>query len=136
MLDAHTVPFSGGTIALHGSDGVPLRALGIGSTRLLLAGLQRKASEQSTIVLIDELEHGLEPHRILRLLASIGAKEARPPLQAFITTHSPVALRELRGDQLFVLRKSAGRHSAAAVGNDNATQGTIRLYPEAFSPPR
>jgi putative AbiEii toxin of type IV toxin-antitoxin system/OLD-like protein len=135
MLDAHTVSFSGGTIALHGSDGVPLRALGIGSTRLLLAGLQRKAAEQSTVVLIDELEHGLEPHRILRLLASIGAKEARPPLQAFITTHSPVALRELGGDQLFVLRKSAGRHSATVVGNDNAIQGTIRLYPEAFLAP-
>ena len=29
MLDAHSVSFSGGTIALHGSDGVPLRALGI-----------------------------------------------------------------------------------------------------------
>lgn len=135
MLDAHSVSFSGGTIALHGSDGVPLRALGIGSTRLLLAGLQRKAAEQATVILIDELEHGLEPHRILRLLGSLGAKEAPPPIQAFITTHSPVAVRELRGDQLFVVRKSAGRHEATAVGVDEATQGTIRLYPEALLAP-
>jgi putative ATP-dependent endonuclease of OLD family len=135
MLDAHSVSFSGGTIALHGSDGVPLRALGIGSTRLLLAGLQRRAAEQATVILIDELEHGLEPHRILRLLGSIGAKEAVPPIQAFITTHSPVAVRELRGDQLFVVRQSAGRHEAAPVGIHNATQGTIRLYPEAFLAP-
>nr|WP_240903287.1 AAA family ATPase [Caulobacter sp. 602-2] len=135
MLDTHSVSFSGGTIALHGSDGVPLRALGIGSTRLLLAGLQRKAADQATLILIDELEHGLEPHRILRLLGSIGAKEAAPPIQAFITTHSPVAIRELRGDQLFVVRKTAGRHEVTVVGTGDATQGTIRLYPEAFLAP-
>lgn len=132
MLDAHSVSFTGGTIALHGADGVPLRALGTGSTRLLLAGLQRQASQQSTVVLIDELEHGLEPHRIIRLLGSIGAKDAIPPLQAFVTTHSPVAIRELRGDQVFVVRKETDRHTVATVGVDEHTQGTIRLYPEAF----
>jgi len=132
MLDAHSVSFSGGMIALHGSDGVPLRALGIGSTRLLLAGLQKVAAEEATIILIDELEHGLEPHRILRLLGSIGAKEAAPPLQAFLTTHSPVTVRELRGDQLFVVRKTDDQHQVTLVGIDDATQGTIRKFPEAF----
>jgi hypothetical protein len=48
MLDAHSVSFSGGAIALHGADGVPLRALGVGSTRLLVAGLQRKAARLSS----------------------------------------------------------------------------------------
>lgn len=70
MLDASSVSFSGGTISLHDEDGIPLRGLGIGSTRLLIAGLQRKAAAQSTIILIDELEHGLEPHRIIRFLGS------------------------------------------------------------------
>ena len=135
MLDAHTVSFSGGTIALHGSDGVPLRGLGVGSVRLLLAGLQRKAAEQATVVLIDELEYGLEPHRILRLLGSLGAKETKPPLQAFITTHSPVAVRELRGGQLYVVRKTADSHKATLVGDDDAIQGTIRLYPDALLAP-
>ncbi|MCE4223640.1 AAA family ATPase [Methylobacterium sp. C25] len=135
MLDTHSVSFSGGTIALHGADGVPLRALGIGSTRLLLAGLQRQAAQKATVVLIDELEHGLEPHRILRLLTSIGAKDAAPPLQAFITSHSPVAIRELRGDQLFVVRNIGGRHEARTVGTADDVQGTIRLYPEAFLAP-
>lgn len=135
MLDAHSVSFSGGAIALHGDDGVPLRALGVGSTRLLLAGLQRRAAEKATVILIDELEYGLEPHRIIRLLGSIGAKEASPPLQAFITSHSPVALRELRGDQLYVVRKQGAIHSAQLVGTEPGIQGTIRFTPDAFLAP-
>ncbi|MDC7684880.1 AAA family ATPase [Asticcacaulis sp. BYS171W] len=132
MLDAHAISFNGGTIALHGANGVPLRALGVGSTRLLLAGLQRKAAKDASVIMIDELEHGLEPHRIMRLLGSIGAKENPPPLQAFITTHSPVAVRELRGDQLYVVRKEGDQHEVRSVGTDDEIQGTIRLYPEAF----
>lgn len=132
MLDAHSVSFSGGTIALHGDDGVPLRALGIGSTRLLVAGLQRKAAKESSVLLIDELEHGLEPHRIIRLLGSIGAKETPPPIQAFLTTHSPVALRELSGEQLWVARRRTGGHNLQLVGKDDAIQGTIRAQPDAF----
>lgn len=132
MLDAHSVSFSGGTVALHGENGVPLRALGVGSTRLLVAGLQRKAAKESSVLLIDELEHGLEPHRIIRLLGSIGAKETPPPIQAFVTTHSPIALRELRGDQLWVVRKLAGAHKLDLVGPTDPIQGTIRAHPEAF----
>lgn len=132
MLDAHSVSFSGGTVALHGDDGVPLRALGVGSTRLLVAGLQRKAAKESSVLLVDELEHGLEPHRIIRLLGSIGAKETPPPIQAFVTTHSPVALRELRGDQLWIVRKQKGAHRLDLVGTADPIQGTIRAHPEAF----
>lgn len=132
MLDAHSVSFSGGTIALHGDDGVPLRALGVGSTRLLVAGLQRKAAQESSVLLIDELEHGLEPHRIIRLLGSIGAKEKPAPIQAFLTTHSPVALRELTGDQLWIVRKLPETHFLELVGASDAVQGTIRAHPEAF----
>ncbi len=135
MLDAHSVSFSGGTICLHDEDGIPLRGLGAGSMRLLVTGLQRKASEQATIILIDELEHGLEPHRIIRLLGSLGAKEESPPLQVFMTTHSPVALRELSGSQLFVLRPAADKHEVLAVGTEDDIQSTIRLYPDAFLAP-
>lgn len=131
LLDTHSVSFGGGTISLHNESGIPLRSLGVGSTRLLVAGLQRKAASKASIVLSDELEFGLEPHRIARFLGSLGAKEAAP-LQVFLTTHSPVALRELSGDQLFVLRSCAHGHEARSVGADDGIQSTIRLYPEAF----
>lgn len=130
LLDAHSVSFGGGTISLHDEDGVPLRGLGIGSTRLLIAGLQRKAATQSSILLVDELEHGLEPHRIIRFLGSLGAKEPEPPLQVFMTTHSPVVLRELSADQLMVVRETCSQHDALPV--DPNIQGTIRIHPEAF----
>lgn len=132
LLDSHSVSFGGGTISLHNESGIPLRSLGVGSTRLLVAGLQRKAAGQASIVLSDELEYGLEPHRIARFLGSLGAKEAAAPLQVFLTTHSPVALRELSGGQLFVLRCGPLGHEARLVGADNDIQSTIRLYPEAF----
>ena len=120
MLDAHAVSFTGGTISLHDEEGVPLRGLGVGSTRLLIAGLQRKAASESSILLMDETEHGLEPHRIIRLLGSLGAKESRlPPLQVFMTTHSPVVLRELAGKQLFVVRRGDQSHEIIQVGTAN-----------------
>ena len=132
MLDTHSVSFSGGTISLHDEYGIPLRGLGVGSTRLLVAGLQRKAAVQSTIILIDELEYGLEPHRIIRLLGSLGAKEKNPPLQVFMTTHSPIALRELAGSQLIVTRSADDKHNVVTVGTTDDIQSTIRLYPDAF----
>lgn len=132
LLDSHSVSFGGGTIALHNEAGIPLRSLGVGSTRLLVAGLQRKAADKASIVLSDELEYGLEPHRIARFLGSLGAKESNPLLQVFLTTHSPVALRELSGSQLFVVRRGENGHEVRAVGTSDGMQSTIRLYPEAF----
>jgi len=135
MLDAHSVSFSGGTISLHDEDGIPLKGLGIGSTRLLIAGLQKKAAKEATMILIDELEHGLEPHRIIRLIGSLGAKENPAPLQVFMTTHSPVALRELSGKQLYVTRRQPAHHDVIEVGDEDGVQGTIRTFPEAFLAP-
>jgi putative ATP-dependent endonuclease of the OLD family len=135
MLDAHSVSFSGGTISLHNEYGVPLRGLGIGSTRLLVAGLQRNAAAETAVILVDETEHGLEPHRIIRFVTSLGAKDSVPPLQVFMTTHSPVVLRELSGNQLFVVRREGEKHNIQKVGADDDIQGTMRLYPDAFLAP-
>jgi len=134
MLDTPSVSIKGGTIALHNEAGVPLRGLGLGSTRLLIAGLQRKVASQSAIVLVDELEHGLEPHRIIRLLGSLGAKEAPAPQQVFATSHSPTVLRELAHNQLAVLRTDFLDETSALTPTEEV-QGTLRLHPEAFLAP-
>lgn len=133
MLDAESVAFGRGTIALHTSDGVPLQALGTGSLRLLAAALQRELDGGASIVLVDEVEHGLEPFRVCRLLDALGAKDVDPAAQVFLTTHSPVAIRELSGDALFVLRREGtGEHICCHVGSSDAVQGTVRVYPEAL----
>lgn len=132
LLDAHSVSIGDGAIALHSQEGIPLRSLGTGSSRLLVAGLQRAAAQAATVALVDEVEYGLEPHRLMRLLDSLGAKDAALPLQVFMTTHSPVALRELSGGQLFVVRPAGGRHAVKVAGADDDTQSTLRRDPEAF----
>lgn len=130
LLDLDSFSMNGGSISLHNESGVPLKNLGIGSTRMLIAGLQRKALSNN-IILVDELEHGLEPHRIIRFLHSIGSK-LKCPKQAFLTTHSPTALRELTGDQVFIVRPTPEKHFVQQVGVTDEAQSTLRLYPEAF----
>jgi putative ATP-dependent endonuclease of OLD family len=132
LLDAHSVSIGDGAIALHNEAGIPLRSLGTGSSRLLIAGLQRMAAEAATIALVDEVEHGLEPHRLVRFLDSLGAKDDSLPMQVFMTTHSPVALRELSGNQLFVVRSNQAQHQVQKVGVADDIQSTIRADPEAF----
>lgn len=132
LLDAHSVSVGDGAIALHDELGVPLRSLGTGSARLLISGLQRMAAETATVALVDEVEFGLEPHRLARLLDSLGAKDAALPLQVFMTSHSPVAIRELSGNQVFVVRAQAARHDVRQVGVTDDVQSTLRADPEAF----
>lgn len=132
LLDSHSVSIGEGAIALHSEAGIPLRSLGTGSSRLLVTGLQRAAAAAAPIALVDEVEYGLEPHRLMRLLDSLGAKETSPPLQAFLTTHSPVALRELSGEQLFVVRPGPANHVVLSAGSTDEIQSTLRADPEAF----
>lgn len=131
MLDSHSVSISDGAVSLHSENGIPLRLLGTGSSRLLVAGLQRRTTTDASIALIDEVEYGLEPHRIARLLDSLGAKEVIPTLQVFMTSHSPVAIRELSGDQLFVVRNKE-RLCVCNMGVSDEVQSTLRQVPEAF----
>lgn len=132
LLDAHAVSFGDGAVALHSSSGIPLRHLGTGSMRLLLAGLHREAAAHARVLLVDEVELGLEPHRLTRLLHSLGSKDKDPRLQVFMTTHSPVAVRELSGAQLHIQRKETERHVLKLAGTAVEIQSTLRCDPEAF----
>lgn len=130
LLDIDSISMSGGSISLHNEQGVPLKNLGVGSTRMLIAGLQKKVLVNN-ILIVDELEYGLEPHRIIRFLHSLGSKDENPK-QAFLTTHSPTALKELSGDQIYIVRNQTGEHLVSSVGTSDEAQGTLRTFPEAF----
>ena len=141
LLDVNSVSLSHGAISLHNSDDTPLRQLGTGSGRLLIAALQMQVSA-SKILIIDEAEYGLEPHRITRLLNELGSKTDESEQQVFITTHSPYVLRELQAQQLHVVRKAFGApfpppniaysHLIFSLEGGDAQQSTLRVCAEAF----
>jgi putative ATP-dependent endonuclease of OLD family len=106
MLDVQAMGLSGGGVSLHYGD-LPLRRLGVGSARLFTAALQDYARANASVALIDEVEHGLEPHRISRLLRQLEKEkdEGKTKAQVFMTTHSPVVLQELSVGELNVVRR-------------------------------
>lgn len=132
LLNAHSISLSGGTISVHDSKGLPLSSLGLGSSRLLVAGLLDKAKVGSNLILVDELEQGLEPHRIMRFLDAIGAKDSNARTQSFVTSHSPVVLRELNAHQLSRICETAEGHKIISAKTDEGSQGALRSFPEAF----
>lgn len=131
-LDLNTISIRIGGLTLHDGD-IPLRQLGLGSKRMLLCGIQQESLEDQHITLFDEVEYGLEPHRIARLIKHISDDKKG---QYFLTTHSPTVLRELTVGQLYVLHKENNHvRVVAAAGNDLDElniQGQIRTSAEAF----
>lgn len=137
-LDVQGVNVTAGGISLH-DDRLPLRRLGTGSSRLIVSALQHDAGG-SHIALIDEIEHGLEPHRIARLLKHLKSSdvdgEKVTSSQIFMTTHSPVVIRELAANDIFSVRSRAGatevRSVAETAKNLDSAQRHLRRSPDAF----
>ena len=136
-LDVQGVSITAGGISLH--DGkLPLRRLGTGSSRLIVSALQHDAGG-APIALIDEIEHGLEPHRIARLLKYLAHSEGdgggNVP-QMFMTTHSPVVIQELTARNIFSVRSHDGVTDVQSVSekakDENEAQRHLRRSPAAF----
>jgi hypothetical protein len=110
---------SAGSIALH-DNGVPLRLAGLGTRRLATLAIQKSAVPEGAIILVDEIEHGLEPHRIIGAIAQLKADQrtaaaAGCPLgQILMTTHSDIALGEASANNLYVCQLS-GRDRVLTV---------------------
>ncbi len=130
---------SSGSIALHDS-GVPLRLAGLGTRRLATLAIQKSAIAEGAIVLIDEIEHGLEPHRIIGAIAQLKADqtkalEARKPTgQILMTTHSDVALSEAGADSLRVVQTARpGRVTTIArPSSPDPIRPLMRFTPRAM----
>lgn len=132
MLDVHAASFGSGTVSLHSEIGIPTRNMGMGSKRLLLAGMQKHASARSPVTLVDEIELGLEPHRQIRFLMSLGSKDEVPTGQVFATSHSPTVLQELTHKQLWVVRPGQAGSATSVRALPSETQGLLRSNPSAF----
>lgn len=131
-LDLNSINIKIGGLALHDGD-IPLRQLGMGSRRMLLCGIQQKGLEEGHITLFDEVEFGLEPYRIARLIKHVRKDQTG---QYFLTTHSPVVLRELAVQELHIVHNKEGLVRVIAASDENLeeleVQGKIRSSAEAF----
>jgi energy-coupling factor transporter ATP-binding protein EcfA2 len=136
-LDVENLSITSGSIAIHGDD-IPLRVMGLGSSRLLVAALQDHSKVSVCLTIIDEVEHGLEPYRISRLLKHLKSGERASP-QVFITSHSPIVIRELKVGDLQVVRRSPDGSVKVRAANQKFAkrdpQAPPRSMPEAYLAP-
>jgi hypothetical protein len=129
-LDARAIRFGQGVLSLH--DGpVPLQNLGLGSRRLASLAVQEAGIGQSAIVLIDEVEHGLEPHRIRKILRILC--EDRKEGQVVITSHSPTPVLSRPVNELRFARRREGHLDVLACDKEglDSLQSVLRKCPLA-----
>lgn len=67
---------------------LPLSTWGAGTRRMAALEIGASTEKEASVAIIDEIERGLEPYRLRKLINSLGHAES----QTFITTHSPVAI--------------------------------------------
>ncbi|MCG8695290.1 MAG: ATP-binding protein [Minwuiales bacterium] len=129
-IDLQRRSMTAGALSLH-EDSVPLRNKGSGTKKLIAAAMQMKLHDGKNVSLIDEIEMGLEPHRIRGLIFKLKNSQQ----QIFTTTHSPVVIRELNvaSNELYVCKRDAdGKVSLDSLGVVPDIQGPVRANAEAF----
>lgn len=120
-------------LLLHDGE-VPLSSLGLGTRRLTSLAIQDRAMESGSIIAIDEIEHGLEPHRLAQAIYRLRQRTDSDKLQIIMTTHSPVAVTTLRAADIEVVHSDgAGTTTCRSVPDDlDNVQGTLRSAPGAL----
>jgi len=111
-------------LSLHEGK-IPFRLRGKGSKRLISMAIQLLLAEKGGIILIDEIEQGLEPDRVQQL---VNILKKYTQSQIFITTHSRDVVVELGVKNLFMMRKN----NSKLIELDQSLQGCVRKNPEAF----
>ena len=118
-----------GNLALFEGD-VPLMNFGLGTRRLTGAATQQLANQGGATLLVDEVEHGLEPHRLVHLLHHLRTSEAFS--QVFVTTHSPTALQHLEPEELIMVRSVAGETTLRPLDSPADLRPLLKTVPAAF----
>jgi putative ATP-dependent endonuclease of OLD family len=77
-----------GLLAKKDNVHLPLASWGAGTRRMTALEIGASTDKEASVAIIDEVERGLEPYRLRKLINILGQTEG----QTFITTHSPVAI--------------------------------------------
>lgn len=130
-LDFKDLSIKDSRVSLHDNQ-IPFRLKGKGSKRLISFAIQLAFVKNGGLMLVDEVEQGLEPDRISQLVRSL--KETREGM-IFITTHSREVIVELGSPSLCLLikdKKGVKMHSRLLGLNEEALTKVVRACPEAF----
>lgn len=115
-------------------DRVPLFLRGLGSKRLLSMGMNINVSKAGCLMLIDELETGLEPYRICTLINQLRS-DFKDKGQIIFTTHSESAICECEAEELFIMNMKDDSVSLFPLVEQDVrdeVQRLIRYEPHAF----
>jgi len=123
-IDFKDISIKDGRICLH-ENTVPFRQKGKGSKRLISIAIQTELAKEGGILLIDEIEQGLEPDRAQHLARTLKTQNKG---QVFITTHSRDVLVELTAKDIFRIKKG----NSNLFTFESSLQACIRSNPEAF----
>ena len=123
------------TVGVFDGD-VPFVQRGLGSKRLLSMGMHINISDGASVLLVDEIETGLEPYRICALINEFRRRH-KTSGQIIMTTHSQNAITECSVNELHIISSHNGivkLHGLVSGDTevDEITQRIIRTEPAAF----
>lgn len=131
-IDFRELSLKDGKVCLHDEGNIPFRLKGKGSKRLASIAIQLVLAQEGGIVLIDEVEQGLEPDRAKQLARSLKDDNRG---QIFVATHSREVITELKSEDLYILHrdKEIGEIKISSLDySDEKLQAVVRACPEAF----
>lgn len=130
-IDFKDIALKDDKVCLNDANNIPFRLRGKGTKRIVSMAIQLALSRQGGIVLIDEIEQGLEPDRIKQIVSALKDENKG---QIFITTHSREAIVELVVDDLMLVKKSDDNESVVLnpLPNRVELQKVVRACPEGF----
>lgn len=115
------------SVSLHEDKKIPFRLKGKGTKRLMSLGIQKVLASNDGVMLIDEIEQGLEPDRVKNLVRSLSSSDIG---QVFLSTHSQNVIEELEAKHIYVVSNNEGNISSSNI-NSESVQKLYRACPEA-----
>lgn len=104
-MDQRDFTLKENNVCLH-ENAIPLRLKGKGTKRLLSIAIQMINTSSNGIILIDEIEQGLEPDRVQHLVKTL---KNYSNYQFIFTTYSSNVVTELGVSDLCIMRRKANR---------------------------
>jgi hypothetical protein len=130
-LNPQSISTSGAVLSLADSHSVPLTSFGLATRRLMTLALEKASTKNGAIVMIDEVEHALEPFRVRHLVRTLRRDQECAAIgQVFVSSHSRVVVEEVKCTELHLVRRTGGKVEITRIPDTNGFQRFVRVQPE------